>query len=168
MTPPDRQELVSLKARVDLVELVRHSGLELKKKGKNWLGRCPFHEDGQASLSVNGKEGLWNCFGCEAGGDHVSFLQLREKLDFGAAVERLRALAGVLPEPIVQPDMPKELAGGFKRPSCWSGWWSTTRSVFARRRRPSNTEPARAGFSRAVGFVPAGLLRWQLVGNAAG
>ena len=92
-----RTELDDLKACADLVELVRQSGVELKQAGKNWLGRCPFHDDRAASLSVNPEERLWNCFGCEAGGDALSFLQLKEKLDFPKAVERLKELALTAP-----------------------------------------------------------------------
>jgi len=112
MTPSDRQEVDDLKAHVDLVELVRQSGLDLKRKGKNWLCKCPFHDDQTASLSVQGQ--LWNCFACEAGGDALSWLQLREKLTFPEALARLRDLAGetliASPEPVG--DL---LAGGLKR-----------------------------------------------------
>ena len=92
MTPSDRQEVENLKAHVDLVELIRSSGLDLKKKGKNWLCRCPFHDDQTASLSISGP--LWNCFACEAGGDVFSWLQLKEKLTFADALVKLRELAG--------------------------------------------------------------------------
>lgn len=112
MTPSDRQEVDDLKAHVDLVELIRRSGLELKRKGKNWLCKCPFHDDQTASLSVQGQ--LWNCFACEAGGDALSWLQLKEKLTFPDALARLRDLAGesliTSPEPVG--DL---LAGGLKR-----------------------------------------------------
>ncbi len=112
MTPSDRQEVDDLKAHVDLAELIRQSGLDLKKKGKNWLGRCPFHDDETASLSVNGL--LWKCFACEAGGDALSWLQLKEKLTFPEALSRLCELAGetliTSPEPVG--DL---LAGGLKR-----------------------------------------------------
>lgn len=91
MTPTlNREEIDELKASVDLVEMVRESGLELKKKGKNWLCRCPLHDDKTASLSINGQ--LWNCFGCQAGGDVMDWLQLKEKLTFPEAVTRLRDL----------------------------------------------------------------------------
>ena len=62
MTPSDRQEVDDLKAHVDLAELIRSSGLDLKRKGKNWLCKCPFHDDQTASLSVQGS--LWNCLCC--------------------------------------------------------------------------------------------------------
>ena len=92
MTPTlDRQELDDLKARVDLLALIESSGLDLKRVGKNWFCRCPFHEDREASLSINPETRLWNCFGCEAGGDCFRWCQLRENLDFAEAVEFARA-----------------------------------------------------------------------------
>ena len=119
MTPTaDRIELEHLKAGVDLLALVRDSGLEPKKKGKNWLCRCPFHEgDCDPSLSIQGQ--LWNCFGCEAGGDALTWLQLKEKLSFAEAVARLRDLVepgSERPQPTHQAqDEAKQLPGGFKR-----------------------------------------------------
>ena len=92
--PYDHGELDELKARVDLVEVFRQGGVELRKVGLNWLAHCPFHKDNEASLSVNPQQNLWNCFGCKTGGDVLSFLQLKEGLSFPQAVERLRALAG--------------------------------------------------------------------------
>ena len=112
----DRQELEDLKSRIDLVDLVRDSGLEPKKRGKNWLCRCPFHEgDREPSLSIQGP--LWNCFGCEAGGDAVSWLQLKEKMTFAEAVEHLRQLAYLsAPEPVpATKNDATALPGGFKR-----------------------------------------------------
>lgn len=89
-----REDLDELKARVDLVELFRGYGLEPKKKGRSWFCRCPFHDDATASLSITPQEGLWNCFGCQAGGDALEFLRLKENLDFPAALARLRERAG--------------------------------------------------------------------------
>ena len=112
MTPSDRQEVDDLKAHVDLAELIRSSGLDLKRKGKNWFCKCPFHDDQTASLSVQGS--LWNCFACEAGGDALSWLQLKEKLTFPEALARLRDLAG---ETLITSAEPVGdlLAGGLKR-----------------------------------------------------
>ncbi|MEW6277748.1 MAG: CHC2 zinc finger domain-containing protein [Candidatus Eremiobacterota bacterium] len=102
--PYSRSELDALKARVDLVEVLPRYGVELKRKGKNWLGRCPFHEDRQASLSVNREARLWNCFGCSAGGDVLSFLEKRQGLSFADAVKELSALAGSLPPAPPRPE----------------------------------------------------------------
>ena len=90
----DRSELDALKASVDLVALFQSRGLELKKIGKNYFCRCFLHEEEEASLSINPAERLWQCFGCKKGGDALSFLQLREKMEFPEALEELRRFAG--------------------------------------------------------------------------
>jgi DNA primase len=105
----NRTELDDLKTRVDLAELVRRSGVELKPVGLNLLGRCPFHDDSTASLSVNEQEQLFNCFGCEAGGDALSFIQLKEKVEFPKAVERLKEWA--LQVPLAPKSNGKKVAG---------------------------------------------------------
>ncbi|MBI3928939.1 MAG: hypothetical protein HY319_25580 [Armatimonadetes bacterium] len=91
------QEIATLKAQVDLVEVMRSSGLELKKKGQNWFARCPWHPDQEASLSVNPKAQLYNCFSCQEGGDVLTFLQKREELSLPQAIELLRSTIGQLP-----------------------------------------------------------------------
>lgn len=113
MNDYSRQELNDLKARVDIAEVFRATGLELKKVGKGLFCRCPFHEDDEASLSVTPAEGLWNCFGCEAGGDVLSFLQRRESLSFAAAVLRLKEFAGVAPATITEPKAVAPQPGEF-------------------------------------------------------
>ena len=93
-TTSDRHNIDDLKARADLLEVIQQSGVPLRKVGLNWLGRCPFHEDGEASLSANPAEQLWRCFGCQAGGDVLRFIQLKESLTFPQALERLKSFAG--------------------------------------------------------------------------
>lgn len=110
-----REDLEELKSRVDLVELFKSHGLEPKKRGKNWLCRCPFHEDKEASLSINPAKQLWNCFGCQAGGDALQFLQLKENLAFPAALERLRDLAGSASPVVAAAPEGLALAGNFQR-----------------------------------------------------
>lgn len=112
-TTLDRKELEDLKARVDLVDLFRDSGLQPRKKGKNWLCHCPFHDDREASLSINNERRLWQCFSCKAAGDAFDFLRLKEKMDFPAALERLRRCASA--EPSAPLPTTKELPGGFRR-----------------------------------------------------
>lgn len=92
--PLERRDIDALKAGVELVEVMKTSGLPLEKRGQNWFARCPFHGDKEASLSVNPEAQLWNCFGCQAGGDVLSFLQKYDDLDFPQAVDRLKTLAG--------------------------------------------------------------------------
>jgi len=90
MTPtPDRTEIEDLKASVDLAAVMESYGVTLKTSGKSKVGCCPFHDDDKPSLSITGP--LFQCFGCQASGDVLSFLQLKENVDFSAAVTLLSA-----------------------------------------------------------------------------
>ena len=83
-------EVARVKRDADLVALVRARGVELRRKGRSWQGRCPFHEDGKTpSLSISPDKGLWKCFGCGAGGDAIRFVELHDKVGFRDAVEAL-------------------------------------------------------------------------------
>ncbi len=116
---PDRSEIDALKQKVSLLEVFPQYGVPLKRKGKNWLAVCPFHEDQDASLSVNPEAQLWNCFGCKTGGDVLKFLQLRKGLSFPQAMEELRRLAGADPTPPAprrpEPAQDDTLPGGLTR-----------------------------------------------------
>lgn len=86
-------EVARVKNGTDLVALIRGKGIELRRKGKSWQGRCPFHADGKTpSLSIVAERGLWKCFGCGAGGDAIRFLELHDKLNFREAVITLGRL----------------------------------------------------------------------------
>ena len=115
-----RADLDTLKAQVDLAELMRSSGIDLKAEGQNLKACCPWHEDKTPSLVFNPKKQLYNCFGCGAKGDVLDFLQRSESLTFGAAVTRLRELAGELPAQERNPKDSKDpdrFAGGHTRPA---------------------------------------------------
>jgi DNA primase len=88
-------EIERLKSEVSVERLVQASGLELKKSGKDWLGRCPFHEDDTASLVVTPAKNLWHCFGCGVGGGPIDWVIKRQGVSFRHAVELLRE--GVAP-----------------------------------------------------------------------
>ncbi len=90
----NQDEIDTIKQGVDLVPFMKACGIELKQIGGNYRGFCPFHEDTTPSLTVNPKENLWNCFGCDKGGDNIRFVQLFDNLSFNEAVERLK---GYLP-----------------------------------------------------------------------
>jgi DNA primase len=72
----------------DMVEVV--SGrTQLRKQGARYVGRCPFHEERTPSFSVNPQEKLFYCFGCQKGGDVITFVKEVEQLEFAEAVEWL-------------------------------------------------------------------------------
>jgi DNA-binding transcriptional ArsR family regulator len=79
-----------LKAEVSAERLIASSGIELKGAGKDLLGRCPFHDDREASLVVTPAKNLWHCFGCGAGGGPIDWVMKTQGVSFRHAVELLR------------------------------------------------------------------------------
>ena len=82
----------------DIVDVVGEH-VSLKKKGRELIGLCPFHEDHRPSMNVNPVKQIFKCFACGAGGDVLKFIQMREGLTFPQAVERLAERAGIALEP---------------------------------------------------------------------
>ncbi|WP_061298393.1 CHC2 zinc finger domain-containing protein [Leptospira borgpetersenii] len=86
-----KEEIARLKQETDLLALVRSYGIELRKHGTNWMGRCPFHEDKTPSFVVTPAKKLWHCMGaCKTGGSAIDFVMKREGMSFQEAVEELR------------------------------------------------------------------------------
>jgi DNA primase len=78
----------------DIVDVISEH-LMLKKKGREMVGLCPFHDDHRPSLNVNTTKQIFKCFACGAGGDVFKFVQMRESLTFPQAIERLAERAGI-------------------------------------------------------------------------
>jgi DNA primase len=91
---PDK-ELERLKSEVSVERLVEGSGIELKRSGKDWVAKCPLHEDATASLVVTPAKNLWHCFGCGAAGGPIDWLMKTRGVSFRHAVELLREDMGV-------------------------------------------------------------------------
>lgn len=87
-----------LRARLSIVDVVSRR-VPLIKKGQNYWGCCPFHNEKTPSFSVNEEKGFYHCFGCGEHGDIISFTMKSENLDFRAAIAELANMAGLkLPE----------------------------------------------------------------------
>jgi DNA primase len=86
-----------IKRQVDIVELFASFGVKLIAKGKGFIGRCPWHDDKEPSLSVDREKGLYHCFGCGESGDAVSLVEKMKGVGFREAVEYLKSRAGKLP-----------------------------------------------------------------------
>ncbi len=78
----------------DIVEIIS-AYTDLRRSGERWTGLCPFHEERTPSFSVDAREKLYYCFGCEAGGDVIKFVREQEGLSFPEAVETLAERYGV-------------------------------------------------------------------------
>jgi len=72
------------------VRLVEASGVALRPVGKDRHGRCPFHEDREASLVVTPAKNLWHCFSCQIGGGPIDWMMKSKGVSFRHAVELLR------------------------------------------------------------------------------
>ena len=73
------------------------AAIEVKKKGRQLVARCPFHEEKTASFTVTPGKGLYHCFGCGAAGDVIGFVTKHDKVSFGGALEALARRAGPRP-----------------------------------------------------------------------
>ena len=78
----------------DFVQLVSET-VELRQRGQEFWGCCPFHGEKTPSFKVNPATGLWHCFGCGEGGDVFSYVQRRENLEFPDAIRYLADRAGI-------------------------------------------------------------------------
>ena len=91
------EELERLKAEIAVERLVESAGIALKRAGKDLLGRCPFHDDAQASLVITPSKNLWHCFSCQIGGGPIDWMMKAKGVSFRHAVELLREGALDLP-----------------------------------------------------------------------
>ena len=69
--------------------------LRLVKKGREFLGICPFHNDTKPSMAVVDEKNFYHCFACGAHGDIITFTMEVEGLSFPEAVEKLAGIAGL-------------------------------------------------------------------------
>ncbi len=83
-----------LLARTDIVEVVG-SRVPLKRQGKEYAARCPFHDERSASFTVSPTKQFYHCFGCGAHGTAISFLMNYDRLEFLDAVDELAKRAGM-------------------------------------------------------------------------
>ncbi len=69
--------------------------IPLNKRGQNYEGLCPFHQDSNPSMKVNDNKGLFKCFVCGVAGDHISFVERFKNIDFVLAVEDIAGHFGL-------------------------------------------------------------------------
>lgn len=91
----DKFDIGRIKASADLMQIVEESGVELRRSGAVYMGQCPFHGDGDASLAVY-DDGHYHCYGCPAHGDAIDFLCNLYGWDFQETISYLASRAGIL------------------------------------------------------------------------
>ena len=87
-------KIEEIKDAVDIVDLIG-SYVSLVKRGRNYVGLCPFHNEKTPSFSVNPDGHYFKCFGCGKSGDAITFLQEYEGLDFNEAIKELAEKAHI-------------------------------------------------------------------------
>ena len=86
--------LLEFNSRSKLSELISRF-LNLKQRGKQFVGKCPFHNEKTPSFNVNDEKGLFYCFGCKVGGNVISFLQKYNNFSFLESIKYLSDFLGV-------------------------------------------------------------------------
>ncbi|MDB5358262.1 MAG: primase [Phycisphaerales bacterium] len=92
-------------AAVDIVVLIGQS-VALKRRGKDYVGLCPFHSEKTPSFQVSPAKQFFYCYGCKAGGDAISFVKKRDRVEFIDALRTLGESVGL--------EMPKAGGGNQK------------------------------------------------------
>ena len=83
-----------VRTRTDIVDVISQY-VNLQKKGSQYFGLCPFHNEKTGSFSVSPQKQMYYCFGCGAGGNIFSFLMNYENMTFKEAIEELAPKCGV-------------------------------------------------------------------------
>ncbi|OGM13930.1 DNA primase [Candidatus Woesebacteria bacterium RBG_16_41_13] len=87
-------QVEEVKSKVDIVSLIGEY-LQLTRAGRNFKGNCPFHQERTPSFMVSPELAIWKCFGCNLGGDVISFVEQIEGLEFREALKLLADRVGV-------------------------------------------------------------------------
>ena len=88
------EELNKIRNSVNIVDVVRNY-VNLEKKGKNYFGICPFHDDHTPSMSVSEEKQIFTCFVCGVSGNVFSFVKNYENITFMEAVNKVAGISGI-------------------------------------------------------------------------
>ena len=92
---------------IDIVELIGRT-VALKRRGRDYVGLCPFHQEKTPSFHVNPAKQFFHCYGCKAGGNAIDFVMKRDRVEFLDALKLLGEQAGI---PMPRSGRSKEKAG---------------------------------------------------------
>lgn len=89
-----QQTIQDILARIDIIDVVGEF-VKLKKRGANYLGNCPFHNEKTPSFTVSPTKEIYKCFGCGKSGNTISFIMEHEKYSYVEALKWLAARYGI-------------------------------------------------------------------------
>ncbi len=87
-------KIEEIRSAANIVDIISEY-VPLRKRGKNFLGLCPFHSEKTPSFTVNEEKQIYHCFGCHAGGNVYKFLMEYEKISFIEAIQDLAKRLGI-------------------------------------------------------------------------
>lgn len=96
MIAPETIALV--RERTDIVAIIRDSVPSLKRRGRSFVGLCPFHQEKTPSFHVNPDRGFFHCFGCKESGSAIDFVMKEQGMTFPEAIRMLAETAGIVIE----------------------------------------------------------------------
>ena len=161
------QELEALKRNVSILHVCAAHGIEIKRHGTaDYVGRCPFHDEDEASFIVTPSKNLWHCMGCDKGGSVIDLVMQLDGLTFREAVDKLMTSNGLIsrgsaaakekkPTPD-RPEIPAERAAALLE-----------RSVTIYEKNLADSEEGRA-YLDGRGITDAGLLTRHRAGFCNG
>ena len=94
----DKSSVEQIKTLSDIVAVISEY-VQLKKKGRSFWGLCPFHSEKTPSFSVDPDKQIYKCFGCDRGGDVITFVMDKKGFSFAEAITELALKAGINLDP---------------------------------------------------------------------
>ena len=158
-----------VRARADIVGVIGEH-VQLKKAGKDFKGKCPFHDERTPSFNVIPSKGMYHCFGCQKSGDVFKFLMERSGVDFVTAVKTVGARSGIEVRevrgrrPEDDPRRPYFEANAFAQAYYAKELWESDRGAIARSYLEKRGLARDVAERFGLGYAPDG---WRHLRDAA-
>lgn len=94
MSKPSYEEIFDIQRKINIVDVIRDY-IPLTKKGKNYFGICPFHDDHNPSMSVSPDKQMYKCFVCGAAGNVFNFVKDYKNINYYEAVKEVANKVGI-------------------------------------------------------------------------
>ncbi len=99
-------KIEEIRSAANIVDVIMER-VQLRKRGKNYIGLCPFHNEKTPSFTVSEDKQIFHCFGCHAGGNVFKFIMDYEKISFVEAVQEMAGRLGI-PLETEETDLPEK------------------------------------------------------------
>jgi DNA primase len=151
----DQGALREIRERVDIASFIGQY-VQLRKRGNDLVGLCPFHSENTPSFHVHPDRGFFKCFGCGTGGDLITFVQKLENASFGDAVRMLAAKAGIE----LEPEDPRKTRARSEREAIYEA--NRVAAEYFARTLAAETGAAARRYLEQRGIEPATVERFRL------